>query len=605
MFAGKARVVMGFQSRNRRKGELTISGLLAAMIAPAAFVFADDQTWTWKGGTGKWTTNNWTIVGPSTASESIYQIDNGNPANSSVTLSAPVTINQLQVSSGDLLTLTKGSHLAIDGRVTVDGKIVLTDGVGGQSVLWLSGIAQQVDGLGEIVFTKGDGAGVLEYGAAGTGSASIASGLLLHGNSGAITGDRKTDVLTNGGIIDSDVVGGKIEIGPRGIFQNAGVLRASAGSILIDSTALLNTGTIIAKAGGSISINSSFTNQGTIQLEDGGTVNLNGGTSDPGNIVRAGNTTVNFAGILDRAQGTQRFDAKSGSWNFLSGQISNATLEFVDGYQLTPGPPKDGGPTINDITIKGNWVLPDKSYVRAFGSIHLADSKISLEGSAQMSIGLSTIDGNGEIVFESGTSTSNILFPSGDPYVNTIEKGIKIHGGNANLMQGRILNRGIIDADVSNTLISIGTGIANEGIVRASAGKIRLSGIFDSNAGLIDIHSGTVDLGVDLVFEPGGRLAISLNEMGASLPFTGARLGLPFEDFLDLSGGEPGMTYQIGHINASVDGNFDHVTPGYKLDLHQDTGDFFVTVVPESSISGALPAVMGLICRRRKRQTDR
>jgi hypothetical protein len=586
-----------------------------ALLAGAAV--ADTRTSTWRGGTGLWTTaGNWTVSGPTTATETVYQIDGGNAVTSTVTLrptfgTLEMPINRLTVSGGDELIVTDAVHLTMDQDVGIDGKVTLHDLNGGWS-FHLMGVGQSVTGSGQISLNRGTSGGSIEFGNFANGSVTIGPNIRIRGDAGSIYAASANDTLNNSGTIDSDVVGGSLSLGAgRGVINNAGTVGASAGSLAVSATKFTNTGTVAVGTGGTVTLLGGWTNPGVISVADGGTLVLGGAFTDAGRIARSGNNVVKFAGQMDKGSGTLRFDASTGSWLMQSGSIKNATLEFVGGNQLTPMPYQDLGSSVENVTVKGNWSLPEKSFLAMLGTVRLDDSKVTLAGGAQIAFSTTTVTGTGEIVVgSSGTTNANVSLNHGYLTPVVIEAGITIHGGNAFLNDNTgfsgtgFRNRGVIDADVPGTTLRLRSTTVNEGVLRASAGTLVMeSGLSSSNLGLIDISGGNVLLG-GMNFSEGGRLAVSLDEIGADLPFIASQLILTSEEYLDLSGGLPGKTYQIGRVTQGAFGTFDHVTPGYTVNYDASSGGFFVTVVPEPSclLLLGLPAIVGLGRRGRTRR---
>ena len=178
---------------------------------------------------------------------------------------------------------------------------------------------------------------------------------------------RITNLVNNGVIIaESDRADLVID---GGSFTNNGVVRASSGSLIIETTTWTNAGSIVSTAS-SAAFEGSWSSTGTVTLT-GGTLSLGGmfttlGLNTAG-FERVGGT-VNLTGTLDNNGRTLEIDSITGSWNLLGGAINGGTINHSDGHTLFA---TSGGGTLQNVQVNGDLVF------------NAADSLIDILGSTR------------------------------------------------------------------------------------------------------------------------------------------------------------------------------------------------------------------------------
>ncbi|MEM7407346.1 MAG: hypothetical protein AAF458_18760 [Pseudomonadota bacterium] len=477
-----------------------ISALLFAGPAQAVQIQAD-----WVAGTGDWSTgSNWTF-GPlptarvfpnnDTLNNEFFEVrvDSNGGTNSVVTMDTPVTIDRLQIDSGDRLNITSGDTLSVasdagratSGVISNSGSILIQTS-GGFDTLRLIGGTVELTGDGNGVITLDDSASANRariLGASGGGLDNINN--LIHG-AGAFGSNSLTLANRAGGTIEADVSAETLTVdADAGGLTNEGMLRAT------NQARLLLSGTTVHNAGGTIEADAAST------VELSGSSRINGGTlTGAGEFVSSGSTTLDGIGMtLDGVT----FQVNNGTTTTLLGDI-----DLIDNSRINV----NGTGGFTDLIIDGTATLGGDGT----GVVTLDDTADS---------GRSRIRGlnSGHLIIDDG---------------NTIQGEGQLGNGST-----RITNRNgsLIDANASGQILQIDTsaaGMANSATVRAS------------NGGRLVLNSGTVDNTGGLIQATGGTTV----ELTGSVVVSGGEVRVDSNAVLEMDTG----TIQSGTTNVAANG---------------------------------------------------
>ncbi len=374
-------------------------------------------------------------------------VDGGDATNSVVSFDVNSSINQLNISSGDLLDILDSRTLTIvsngqagSGTINNDGTILLSGG-GGPTRISFTGGSLQINGSGVVTL-------------AGTGSQITGTGTLTQGAGHTIQGN------------------GSIGGGAYAIVNNGTFLAGTGDSLVIDP---VNLGSGIA----------AFTNNGLVRATGGGVVTLTG----------SGAGEFHGSGVYEAQAGS--------SVNLVGGAILRNTTLGTQGsgvVRVLSG----NSATLNNITNLGNFERSDDGTVQVSGTLaNSGDFHIAAAGnSTQMLVGTSlTVSGGGSIRM-SGTGASiggSGLFTNVD---NTVSGT-----GNFGFNSIRIENSGIVRAGAGEFLVidpvNAGGGVAafdNANLVLATGGGvITLSGGGAGEFHGTGIYHADAGSGIDLV----------------------------------------------------------------------------------------------------------
>jgi hypothetical protein len=381
----------------------------------------------WNGGSSNWNNAaNWSgglvpINGnPGGTTWNVF-IDNGNAGNSTTLLDINSTINQLHISTGDVLNIGESSSLGIVGEV--------------------------LNNSGTININSG---GPFASGILMSGSVSLSGGgtIRLSGSNAVIDGEGGT--LTN---VDN-TISGTGYLGGRAVIINQGTIQAGAGENL---TILFDTG-----AGFPVG----FTNAGTVRATGGGIVSLNG-----------------FDGTDFHGSGNHIYLAEESSRIDLGTNARMVNARFATTgngvIRLVAGNNADWVDVINT----GNFELLDQGGMQLFNSLVNSGSMRILSGGNATELwvnALVNLSGGGTISLSGGNARIGSLHNDGR--LTNVDNTIS---GTGNLGAGQlaIINQGTVQARTGENLtidpVNLGsTNIAfnNFGTVRADGGLITLTG---------------------------------------------------------------------------------------------------------------------------------
>jgi len=374
--------------------------------------------------------------------------------------STSVTLNGVTMPVSTHYTLTDGDTTTLTGSNVLNGTILLSS-TGDATTLVISGNQTLNNFLVTTAnsqnFITGSGtsnkltiATDAELSASGTigncgcNLALVNSGLIYHGNSVGLL------IATNNGFTNS------------GIVETYG---SGALTIKNDAVGTTNTGTLEA---------------GVTQTD---------GPVLPGELVLSGNT-------VDNSSGT-----KSG----LILALGSSTVELENGVTIAGGyltaypsglivVPTANGATLNGVRLEGNLQMQDGSMLTLTGANNLADSTISLLGSANptsLVIGGASETLAGTVTMSNyahnqiyGSAAANTLINTG-----TIQGAGVIGGGSMALV-----NAGEILANQSaGLLINTSNGFTNKGLVEAQSGAKLTIQNDNSTVGTTNTDTGTIE----------------------------------------------------------------------------------------------------------------
>ena len=386
-------------------------------------------------------------------------IDNGGGAASTVNLNADVTIDQLNVSSGDTLNLNNSSDLTFVNGTTLtnNGNINLNS----------SGALTRLNFSGATTLT---GAGTITLGNDSSNQISQAGGgaVITHGANHTIRGAG--NLLGNNGGLD-----------------NAGAIIADQSTALILDPGLLpvnNTGTLGAQSGGQLTLNGgTFNNAGGVISADGAgsVVNL----SSSAVVVNGGTlTTTNFGQIRSVANGA-----------------------LLNGVATTAG---------TNIVLDNSHDLRITNGLANNGTINLNSTAALTDVFFQ---GTQTLTGTGEIVM--GQNGGNRVIVNANATVLTLDADQTIRGAGQILAnsggfinEGQILQQGavalIIDPG-SPDVDGNGANFVNNNVLRSEGtGGLTLNGaVYQNNTTIESTGGGDIRLASSSTEIRGGSLTAS------------------------------------------------------------------------------------------------
>ena len=364
------------------------------------------------------------------------------------------------------------------GSETVRGNLALNGGVNinNNSVfVFEGGGAQIVNGTGTI--TLGNTGSANRVGVDNTGTLTIGSGILIHGENGTIGGQVNVgggSTIVNNGTISADVSGGTINLVTN---NNA-------------ATAFTNNGTLSAQNGGTLVLSTNVTggSGGTIVAGTGSTVVQNG---------------VTLSGAINTS-GNGNFVATNNGANYLNGVTLNGVLDLATNAaseQVVNGLTLNGGVNVNN------------------------NSVLVFQGGTQ------TLTGNGTLTLGNTGSANRIAIDNSGTL--NLASGITIHGQNGTIGGqvnvggvSTLNNAGLITADVAGGSINLVAATTNNGDVLSAinGGQLVLSGTLNNvgsghvdaiGAGSTIVQNGITITG-GVLNSSGGGLIVATNN-GANL----------------------------------------------------------------------------------------
>lgn len=443
---------------------------LATLAAPLPWLHAQTVS-TWNGGTGTWSSTNWSNGVPNSTGLDVF-LDGGKTGTASVVnVDGSYSVGRLTVDAGDTVTINSAASA----------------GVGGERGLFFSPGA--FAGAGTLV---NNGLITLNATGAYTGVSNQLVNLRADGTSLSLTGTgtvQMTDSTNNRILGDSLSFGaGQTVRGGGQIFAttvtNAGLLDGTGATygIVLSPTNLTNTGTLRASSGGLLTLN-------------GGTTNNAGGTISAlaGSVVVLTNQAVVTGGTLSTT-GTGVIRAQSVT---LDGVTNMGTVAINAGASAL---------LTNTVTNNGTFTF-NATGAYAGSQAQVADLRYN---------GNVTIAGTGTILL---TDSSNNRLFSDQASRLTLGAGQTLQGAGRLLETGSgLTNQGLINATGTSFALSLTVAgsdrVANTGTVQASnGGTLQLggegtnNGTFNNAGGVVQALTGStvrLESGVNVT---GGTLA--------------------------------------------------------------------------------------------------
>ncbi|MCY2952434.1 MAG: hypothetical protein NTU53_10705 [Planctomycetota bacterium] len=413
--------------------------------------------------TGSWELGDKAKIkgGSVVAADGAQLVATGSASLDGVTLGADVRVK-------GLMSVENGTKLA-GGRYVIDG---------GQMYVY----TPVMEGTGEIVFGAAVGYNTV---IGDMPSFTIGEGMIVRtGNgSGAIIG-RNTTI--NKGLISAPMGGGVAVSGWP--FINEGVIEAGAGTVQIGGN-WVNKGRMVV-GDGALVLDGRFTRAGV------GTLERKGGQ-------------VYVAGTMDNSGGTLTLDDTTGSWTLgmlgvYVSRINGGIVKGMGGAKLYVAGSSEVDAVLDiDVEIQRSTLTLTSDGIQFDRRITLANTT-GVVTDAWLSFDRHfLLGGQGEVVFE-GQGSGNHVRTSA-PYALTIGKDFTIRtgsqGGTVELGYGS--NQGLISATTGKEIkIGIGewqgtpkwsNGVT--GILEAKNGGTLTLGYDWSNAGIIRVDHGTLNLG--------------------------------------------------------------------------------------------------------------
>jgi hypothetical protein len=384
---------------------------------------------TWNDGNGAWSLGgNWTAGVPTGGTNAC--ITDGTSA---VTLNGAGTVANLQVGSGNSLTLNQNSQLSVSGPQVINAGQIGINGGGGTNTLLLLDGNTTLSGTGTLTMNVagGGGSAFIQQGVGGVTLAnqSTIQGAGVIGNGGL--------ALSNSGTINANSSGQGLLLDGSGGITNTSLLEASNGGILqLDAVTVNNAGGNITANGAGASVQ--LFGSAVIQ---GGTLNNNGGAffgTPQGNVAYLDGSTGAGAVTIN---GTYTSDLNTDT--YLRGTINN-----------------NGNIQLNGGSGTNSELLIDST-------------NVTLQGGGTVT--LSTAGGGGNAIIAQavgGTTLTNVN--------NTIQ-GEGIIGVNGLTL----VNQATVNANVSGQVLLLDNGaVTNTGTLEASNGGIlQISGDTVNHAG--------------------------------------------------------------------------------------------------------------------------
>ena len=379
---------------------------------------------------------------------------NGNNVLNAVTLNGTLDAASV-VNSREIIV----NGLTINGVVNIaNGGVVSLDSAG------TTGGAQAISGT--VSINLNDPAAWLSV--EGTGTTTLGPNVVVHGqgNLGQALFVGGANTLVNNGRISADTAGGTLTIntpGNSGILQNAALVDARNGGMLVLSTNVANAG-------------------GTISAQTGSSVVQNGVTITGGTVSTAGTGTINVT-----SSGTNVFNGVTIAGNVDMSTAVNSRERVVNGATL------DGAINIANggILSLDSTAIPNQA-ISGTGSINLNDpaARLSIEGTGTTTLGGGiTVRGQGNI-------------------------GTALFSGGANTLT----NNGLILADVSGGTLTVAQP--------ANSGTLVGSGMLQANGGTLALATnGDITQGRLVIGAAGSAVTLDGHNVIINTDYTNAQWG--------------------------------------------------------------------------------
>ncbi len=330
------------------------------------------------------------------------RIDGGAASPTDVSLSTAVSIDRLQVSGGDSLSIGDAGTLTIEsdssragsGQIVNDGLVLINgatatarldttgalslSGAGtlrmvGEAELGMSTASTRGPVIANAVGHRIEGAGVIFQNLTNEGTLSANSSEVLLVGGG---------LLRNRGLVEATGAGG-LDVRTLSGVENTGTIRSSGSSISI--TTMTNDGSIEVTQGGQLSVLFGVTNNGLIEVTQGGNFD---------SLAPFSLTNGSTGRVLVSGPGSQ-----------FTGRLSNGGLFEV----------MNGGRGEIDSALNGTVRIGEGSVIDVFGRVDvtgvldLAGGTLQTRGGRMQIRGTSQVSGTGRIDLAGGETSFNLI----------------------------------------------------------------------------------------------------------------------------------------------------------------------------------------------------
>jgi hypothetical protein len=388
-------------------------------------------TTNWLGGTGNWSdTTKWNTGAVPNSTSTNVCIDDGNAANSQVTLDISVSVGTLTIDSGDSLIIGDGQQLVAAGNISNSGQITLSAG-GSNAFVSIQGPVSLSGGGTLTLTTTGTGAAIIRAncscGAQLTNLDNTIEGFGTIGNNGL------PFINQAGGTVNANVPGGN--------------------PLFINTAADTNSGLLEATAGG------------TLQLSPSSITNQNGTITSSGSGSNVQLVSVTIQGGTLTSSGGAILGVPSGNTATLDGSTASGQVTLSGTYTIA-----DGSSTVVLGTINNTGtILINANTNNSFLDVQ---GPVSLTGAGTVT--LATL-GSAPPIIRANCSCGAVL-----TNVNNTIQGTGTIGNNGL----PLVNQGIIDANVSGATLFVNGPLTNPNLMEATNGGIlQIAGTTDNNLG--------------------------------------------------------------------------------------------------------------------------
>jgi filamentous hemagglutinin len=320
-----------------------------------------------------------------------------------------------------------------------------------------------------------------------TSTLTIAPGATVRGrgaiDSGFYTGGTGNAVINNG-TIAADVSGAALSIDPDAFTNNGSIKALNGASMTISATNWSNAATgSIALDNSAGTFSGNWSNAGTVLLSNNATLNMAGTFSTAGmgldKLTRTGSTTISLSGSLNNGSSSLVLTPQTGSIRLSAGTISGGSITRSGGADLVF---TSTGGVLSNVNLPGDVTLAEsqarvelrnRADFTGSASFATSSSQITYEYDATIGAGrtfnLDQPNAQLSISRNSATSTDSTLTIA--PGATVRGRGSLTSGAVTGGSNNRIVNNGLVSADISNGLLTVNpNAFTNNGTLRATGG---------------------------------------------------------------------------------------------------------------------------------------
>lgn len=479
------------------------------------------EGWTRTGGAvdiaGTWDNTNATLnLTPATGT---FTLRNGTIAGGSITQSGGArlafsnsggVLSGVAV-SGDLLLDKVSDRVLFRDGSTFSGNAALT---GNYSILGFAGVntltGPKTIGLdatnASLTLEGANAAMTLDSQVSVRGRGSIRAGAIL-------TSSNTT--LRNQGRITADSSGNNLTV-ETSTFLNEGIAEAVNGGTLVIKSPVWNVapGGSVQAINANLTFENAWSNQGALTLTNS-VLKLDGAFTTAGlglaGWVRNGGA-VNLAGDLNNTGNTLALTPASGDLRLTGGTVTGGTI--VAGAQRLLF--TNTGGTLNNVLWQGDVKFEESgAHVLMTNGATFTGNGVLSGSSTRLSIaGSVSLAGPRDIQL---TGSATALSLEGPDATLTLEPGVTVRGRGmldsgrvVAAPNARIVNRGVISADIPATKLNVSVAITQEGTLEAKGGTLELPAGFQQATGSLKNAGGIIQINGSGATSPlvinGGRL---------------------------------------------------------------------------------------------------